>query len=202
MIPLEQVLGGNAVHAGIGSRVIAAGIALAFCLGAPVARAADPFTLRSPAFEDNGLFAAKNGGDLKGNPNCFGDNVSPPLAWSDPPEGTRSLALLMVDPEGGAGLGSVHLVTYGIPSGLMALAEGEASKPSDKFTGGKNGRGVGTYSGPCPPPGGWHHYVFTLIATDLDPKALPPGLTRDELFAALKGHAKGAAGLIGRFRHP
>jgi hypothetical protein len=43
---------------------------------------------------------------------------------------------------------------------------------------------------------------LTLIATDLDPKALQPGMTRDELFAALNGHAKGAAGLILRFRHP
>jgi hypothetical protein len=41
-----------------------------------------------------------------------------------------------------------------------------------------------------------------VIATDLDPKALPPGITRDQLFAALAGHTKIAAGLIGRFRHP
>ncbi|EOH1071922.1 YbhB/YbcL family Raf kinase inhibitor-like protein, partial [Cronobacter sakazakii] len=53
--------------------------------------------------------------------------------------------------------------------------------------------------GPCPPPGsGAHHYTFTLIATDL-PADLPPGLTREELFTKLKGHALAATGLIGRF---
>jgi hypothetical protein len=185
---------------GIGSFVIVGCLVLAGGLAAQAAYAADPFTLRSPALEDNGLFAVKNAGNDK-NPNCVGENVSPPLAWSNPPAGARSFALLMVDPEGGAGLGSVHLVAYGLLPDLTALAEGEVSQPSDKFVGGKNGRGVATYSGPCPPPGGWHHYTFTLIATDLDPKALPPGLTRDELLAALKGHAKGGAGLIARFKH-
>ena len=62
--------------------------------------------------------------------------------------------------------------------------------------------GLPIYFGPCTPPGDWHHYTFTLIATDLDPKALQPGMTRDELFAALAGHTKIAAGLVVRFRHP
>jgi hypothetical protein len=51
-------------------------------------------------------------------------------------------------------------------------------------------------------PAVWAHYTFIFIGTDLDPKALPPGLTRDQLFTALAGHTKGAVGLIGRFRHP
>ncbi len=55
---------------------------------------------------------------------------------------------------------------------------------------------------PRPPPGAPHHYNFTLIATDLDPKELPPGLTRDELLAKLVGHGKDAAGLVGLFRYP
>ena len=68
---------------------------------------------------------------------------------------------------------------------------------------GKNSIGWQTYFGPCPPATvGWHHYVLTLIATDLDPKALQPEMNRDELLAAVKGHAKAAAGLVLRFRHP
>ncbi len=60
--------------------------------------------------------------------------------------------------------------------------------------------GLGYYFGPWTPPAtGMHHYTFTLIATDLDPKELPAGLTRDELFAKLQGHTKGAAGLVGLF---
>jgi len=47
-----------------------------------------------------------------------------------------------------------------------------------------------------------HHYTFTLIATDLEPGELPPGLSRDELLAKLTGHTKGATGLIGQFGSP
>jgi phosphatidylethanolamine-binding protein (PEBP) family uncharacterized protein len=85
---------------------------------------------------------------------------------------------------------------------VTGFAEGELSSPSDKYVGGKSMMGLATYFGPCPPPGDWHHYKFTLIATDLDSKALQPGMTRDELFAALNGHTKGAALLIVRFRRP
>ena len=52
------------------------------------------------------------------------------------------------------------------------------------------------------PPGAPHHYTFTLIATDLEPNALQPGMTRDELIKALDGHAKGATGIIGTFSKP
>jgi len=178
------------------------GIAL-FCLSVSAnAIAADEFSLSSPSFEDNGKLAVKNAGNDKSNPNCVGENISPPLEWRNPPAGTKSFALILFDPEGRAGLGGVHWVAYGIPASVTRLVEGEASKPSEKFRGGKGTRNLDTYSGPCTPPGDWHHYTFTLIATDLDPTALQPGMTRDELLAALSGHAKGAAGLIGRFRRP
>jgi Raf kinase inhibitor-like YbhB/YbcL family protein len=174
---------------------------VALLLAGNAAVAAEPFKLTSPTLEDNAPLATKNAGNDKSNPNCVGENISPPLAWSNPPEGTKSYALLMVDPEGRLGLGVVHWVAYGIPASVTGFAEGEVSKESDKFVGGKSTRNLPIYFGPCTPPGDWHHYTFTLIATDLEPKALQPGLTRDELLAALNGHAKGAAGLIGRFKH-
>jgi Raf kinase inhibitor-like YbhB/YbcL family protein len=180
-------------------------LAIATLGTAPAARAADVFTLSSPAFPDNGTLAVKNAGsDTKRSPNCVGENVSPPLAWTNPPAGTKSFALLLFDPEGRAPAGVSHMVVYGIPADVTGFAEGELSKPSEKYVGGKDLMGVSTYFGPCTPPNtDWHHYTFTLIATDLDPKALPPGLTRDELAKALlPGHVKGAAGLVGRFRHP
>jgi Raf kinase inhibitor-like YbhB/YbcL family protein len=171
---------------------------------APAAQppAAEPFTLTSPAFADNAPLAVKNAGDRKDNPNCVGQSISPPLKWANPPAGVTSYALVLVDPEGRGGLGVVHMVTYGIPASVTGFAEGELGKESDKFVGGKSTMGLPTYFGPCTPPGDWHHYTFTLIATDLDPKALQPGMTRDELFTALGGHAKGGAGVVGRFRHP
>ncbi len=189
----------------IGHLLLAGAVALASCGIAAAARADDDhyFKLRSPDFKDNGKMARKfAGNNPPSNPNCVGQNISPAFTWSNPPAGTVSYALLMLDPEGRGGMGVSHWVAYGIPVSVTGFAQGEVSKPSDKYVGGKSLMGVGTYSGPCTPPGDWHHYTFTLIATDLDPKALQPGLTRDELFQQLNGHTKGAAGLIGRFTKP
>lgn len=63
------------------------------------------FALTSSTFKDGTMLAVKNAGNIKGNPNCIGDNVSPPLAWSNVPAGTKSFALIMYDPEGRGGLG-------------------------------------------------------------------------------------------------
>lgn len=196
--------------------IAAAGLVLAAGTAISPARAAGVLTLTSPAYQDNGVLAAKSASSravaeelhLPFAANCVGQNISPPLAWENPPAGTKSFALVMRDPEGLAPAGVDHLVVYGIPASVTQFAEGALSKPSDAFVGGKNRMGIGAYFGPCPPPNAdWHHYTLTLIATDLDPKALPPGLTRDELTKALgvgtpTNHVKGSAGLILRFRHP
>jgi Raf kinase inhibitor-like YbhB/YbcL family protein len=168
------------------------------------ARAADALTLTSSAVQDNGILAAKNAcSDKQRSPNCVGENISPPLAWSNVPDGTKSFALLLFDPEGRAPAGVSHMVIYGIPADVKGFAEGELSKPSDKFVGGKSTMNQAVYWGPGTPPNtDWHHYTFTLVATDLDPKALEPGMTREELAAALKDHVKGSAGLVTRFKHP
>jgi Raf kinase inhibitor-like YbhB/YbcL family protein len=182
--------------------MLALGVAaLATCFGG-TAQAAEAFTLTSTTFKDGALLPKKASGDMAGNANCIGDNVSPQLGWSGAPAGTRSFALTMVDPEGRRGLGVYHWVAYGISPDVTSFAEGEASRPSDKYVGGKSTQGIGVYSGPCPPPGPPHHYTFIVIATDLDAKDLPPGLTLPELWAKLDGHAKGAAGLVGLFRNP
>ena len=186
----------------IGRLFIAGAIVAAASVGGQAARAADPFMLTSSAYKDNAPLKTKNAGDNKANPNCVGQNVSPPVAWANPPDGTVSYALVLYDPEGRGGLGVVHMVTYGIPRSVSGFAEGELGQPSAKYVGGKSTMEKATYFGPCTPPGDWHHYTFTLIATDLDPKALQPGLTKDELFTQLTGHTKGAAGLVVRFRHP
>jgi Raf kinase inhibitor-like YbhB/YbcL family protein len=190
--------------------LLAGGVVLA-ALGSGIAQAAGVFTLTSPAYQDNAALAARNVASravaeqlhLPFAANCVGENVSPPLAWHDPPAGTKSYALLMFDPEGRAPAGVSHMVLYGIPASVTGFAEGELSQPSEKFVGGKNLMGVGIYFGPCTPPNvDWHHYTLTLVATDLDPKTLQPGMTREQLTAALNGHVKGSAGLILRFRHP
>ena len=178
---------------------LASGLVLAACTGA---LAADPFMLRSSSFEDGAKLAVKNAGNNKSNPNCVGENVSPALSWSNPPAGTNSYALLMFDPEGRPPGGVSHWVAYGIPVSVSGFAEGEVSKTGDKYVGGKSTLNLPSYWGPCTPPGAPHHYTFTLMATDLEPTALAPGLTRDEVIKALDGHAKGATGLIGTFSKP
>ena len=181
-------------------------------VAAKQAVAADVFTLKSSTFDDGKIMpkkVANSAANTQSNPNCVGDNVSPEFSWSNVPEGTKSFVMLMTDPEGRGGAGVVHWVAYGIPSSVTGFAEGEVSKPSDKYVGGKSTRGVGFYSGPCTPPNTMpHHYTFVLIPSDFDPKELPPGLTRDEVAAKIAPdngppvHAKADAGLVGLFVNP
>jgi Raf kinase inhibitor-like YbhB/YbcL family protein len=182
--------------------VLASAIALLTFCGTQAASAEGVFTISSPSFADGQRLAVKNAGNNKSNPNCVGENISPALNWANPPEGTKSYALLMFDPEGRPPGGVVHWVAYGIPVSVTGFAEGEVSKPSDKYVGGQGTAKQSIYLGPCTPPGAPHHYTFTLIATDLEPTALKAGLTRDELFKELEGHAKRGTGLIGTFSKP
>ena len=169
---------------------------------AGTASAADIFTLSSSTFKDGAMMPKKVSGDIKANPNCVGQNVSPQFSWTNVPAGTTSLALVMTDPDG-RGTGVDHWIAYGIPASVTSFAEGETGKPSDKFIGGIGTAKQTLYVGPCTPPNQTaHHYTFILIATDLDPKALPAGLTKLELFDKLTGHVKGSTGMIGLFRNP
>lgn len=174
---------------------------LAMALGASISatHAAAVFSISSPDFNDNAILAKKFAGATKGNISCTGENVSPALSWTNPPKGTKSFALIMVDLVGAKGLGVNHFVGYNIPSERTSFAQGELSEGTG-YTGGKNSPGTLHYHGPCPPVGtGQHHYNFTLIATDLPASELEQGLTREELLQRLKGHALGAVGLIGRY---
>ena len=182
----------------LGKPLAAAAGALLLCGAAQAA----PFSLTSSSFKDSTPLQQKMAGSNKSNPNCVGDNVSPELSWANAPDGTKSYALLMIDPEGRNGLGVIHWLAYNIPASVTSFAEGEASRPSDKYTGGTGTAKQHTYIGPCTPPNTtYHHYTFVMVATDLEPN-LPPGLTYDELIPKLEGHAKGAAGLVALFKHP
>lgn len=188
----------------------AAAVTLAFGVGATTANAAGLFTLASKTFADGQMMPKKmsNANPSGKNANCVGENVSPELHWTNVPAGTKSLVLLMFDPEGRAPFGVSHWVAYGIdPSKVTGFAEGAASKDSDQYVGGKSLMGVGHYSGPCTPPNQTpHHYTFTLIATDFAPGELPKGLTREELTAKFGSppspHVKSVSGLIGLFINP
>jgi Raf kinase inhibitor-like YbhB/YbcL family protein len=173
-------------------------------VGLDTARAAGAFAVTSSAFKDNDLLDQKFAG--KGGPRkCDGENISPPLQWSNAPEKTKSFAIIIHDDAGEHGLGTDHWIAYGIPASITSLTEGEASKPpySGNYVGGKNIIGKPLYLGPCPDAGELpHHFQFTVVATDLEPGALDPGLDREVLLKALKGHSLVAASIIGRYaRH-
>jgi Raf kinase inhibitor-like YbhB/YbcL family protein len=131
---------------------------------------------------------------------CTGANLSPPLSWSDVPAGTKSLALILADPDAPSGV-FYHWVTYNLPpssTGLPADAP-RIAELSDGARQGVNSFGTIGYSGPCPPHGAPHHYHFRLFALDskLD---LSAGADAKELEAAMKGHTLASADLVGTFQ--
>jgi Raf kinase inhibitor-like YbhB/YbcL family protein len=190
--------------------VVAAGALVVTSL-CTAAIAADPFTLTSTMFKDGTMVPQKitnSKANNPQNPNCVGENVSPQLSWLAPPSGTKSYAITVVDPEARGSAGVVHWIAYGIAAEVTGFEEGETSKPSPKFVGGKGSSGKDVWQGPCTPAGAPHHYTFVLIATDLDAKELSPGLTREELLTKLippapaASHVKGTTGLVGLWRKP
>ena len=169
--------------------------------------AASYFTLTSTSIKDGARIPVKFGADDPKRPcrpgsteicPCPGQNVSPQLAWSNPPAGSKSFAILMYDVDGQFGAGVSHWVAYNIAPTVHELAEGEGTA-GKKFTGGSGTRGNPNYLGPCPPRGdGPHHYLITVIALDLEPN-LSPGLTRDAFLTAVKGHQLAASSIGGLF---
>lgn len=158
------------------------------------------FAISSSSFTDGGMIALPQVGP---DPACgSGEARTPQLSWENLPDGTRSLALVMFDPDGGKGLGVVHWIVYNIDPALDSLEAGEGGQSTQTLTLGRNSRGTLTYRGPCPPTGdNPHHYVLTLIATDLEPGSLPPGLDHQGLMDALRGRALGAQSLVGKYGH-
>ena len=178
-------------------------LAFAFVPGALNAAEIAPqhFTLSSPAFTDDAMLPLKYAGGVQCGSNSQGGDVSPPLTWSNPPAGTKSFALMMIDPDGRRGLGSVHWVAYDIPATRTGLNEGEGGAPTKEIIGGKNSRGSTIYAGPCGPPADApHHYVIDVIALDIAPGSLQPGLDRDQLLKMIDGHSLGPASLVVRYR--
>ncbi len=127
---------------------------------------------------------------------CDDKNISPPLAWTEPPSGAKGLALIADDPDAG---GFVHWVVYNLPASARGLPESVPSGP-DISGGGKQGKntfGKVGYGGPCP-PSGTHHYVFRLYALDAVLN-LADGASANDVKAALQGHVLTQAELIGTY---
>ncbi len=124
-----------------------------------------------------------------------GPDVSPPLAWSGIPAGTRELALICDDPDAPTPKPWVHWVLYKLPPTLAGLKEGETGGGLQGVT----DFGRASWNGPMPPRGhGIHHYHFKLYALDR-PLDVKPGLTKDQLLDAMKGHILDQGELVGTY---
>jgi len=164
-------------------------------LGVSLARpggAAMAFRLESSAFASGATIPRKHA--------CDGEDRSPPLAWTDPPAGTKSFALVCDDPDAPAGTW-VHWVLYGVPAGATSLPEGVPPTLAldDGSRQGTNDFQKPGYGGPCPPRGGAHRYYFRLYALDTELN-LAAGVKRHQLEAAMKGHILAQTELIGTYQ--
>ena len=156
--------------------------------GAPAAA----MKITSSAFQPDGAIPKKY--------SCDGQDISPPLAWSDAPAGTKSFALIMDDPDARPDTW-VHWVLYDLPATAHDLPE-NVPKQKELASGARNGVNgepkIG-YEGPCPPPGPVHNYHFKLYALDAK-LGLAAGATKAEVEKAMKGHVLGEAELVGLFK--
>jgi len=141
------------------------------------------FSVTSLAFHD--------GDTISRQFTCDGADAAPPLMLSNPPEATRSFALILDDRDAPKGT-FTHWLAYDIPTGNGELAVTEGKTLRNSF--GRSG-----YGGPCPPPGdGPHRYVFTVYAVDA-PSLRLQGNSREDLEAALKTHTLATARMMGRY---
>jgi Raf kinase inhibitor-like YbhB/YbcL family protein len=148
--------------------------------------------LLSPTFRDGERLPARYTADA--------EDLSPPLRWSNPPVGTRSLAIACDDPDAPSGM-FVHWLAWNIPPDQRHLNEGiSATAASVSICEGQNGFGTRGYAGPNPPPGERHRYAFHVYALDtrID---LPADATRIELDDAMVGHVLAEGMLIGKYDH-
>ena len=139
------------------------------------------------------------GEDIPRQYTCDGEDLSPHLTWTDPPEGTRSLALICDDPDAPVGTWT-HWLLWGLAPEARELPEG---MPTDPQLEGGLRQGVTDfrrlgYGGPCPPKGKPHRYFFHLYALDTT-IGLVPGADQRKLREAMEGHALGEAQLMGRY---
>lgn len=142
-----------------------------------------PLTVSSPALDKNGMIATKY--------TCDGENINPEISILDIPADTKTLALIMDDPDAPKGTFD-HWIMWNIP------VESKIKENTAPGIQGKNGKGESMYTGPCP-PSGTHHYHFKVYALD-EKLDLSPGSDKKMLEKAMKGHILASGELIGLYK--
>ena len=140
--------------------------------------------LRSRNFED--------GGRIPSEFTCDGRDVSPQLSWEDVPDGTKSFALSVVDPDAPGGT-FIHWLVYGIPEDVEEVGQGSLPNGAKQI---RNDFGKEEYGGPCP-PSGTHRYIFTLYALDTEHLE---GVDEYNFFERVKEHTLGKAEVTGLYK--
>ena len=131
---------------------------------------------------------------------CSCAGQSPPLSWSQPPQGTKSFALVVDDPDAPSGTFR-HWGAYDIPANLRSLDAGAGNSAGSAFAQALNDFGKPGYGAPCPPPGhGPHHYRFRLFALDVDKLAIPANGKASDVESEANKHLVGQARLTGVFQ--
>ncbi len=150
----------------------------------------DKIIIKSTAFIEGGMIPAKY--------TCKGGDVSPQLSWENAPKETKSLAIIMDDPDAPSG-DFVHWVIFDIPLEFKAIGEGFPKQNilPNGITQGINDFGRIGYGGPCPPA--LHRYFFKIYALDIELK-LEPGIAKGDLEKAMKGHIIAQGQIIGKFQ--
>lgn len=145
------------------------------------------FTLSSPAFGDAGFLPAEF--------TCDGAGISPPLAWTDAPEGTRSFALVAHDPDAPSG-DITHWLLFNLPGEAAHLPAGVDGEGVP----GTNSEDAIGYLAPTPPPGDpAHRYIFTLYALSTDRLGLDDSARREALENSFEDHLLAQAQLVGLY---
>ena len=147
--------------------------------------------ITSSAFSDGALIPIKY--------TCDGDDISPPLVWSDIPENTASFVLINDDPDAPVGTWD-HWILFNLDGKTTELAENVDLSKLAGVQLGRNSWRRNDYGGPCPPYG-THRYFFKLYALDMK-LDLPAGSSKQDIKKAMAGHILAEAELLGRYKRP
>ena len=138
--------------------------------------------------------AFTNGDEIPDKYGCRGADVNPPLEFGGQPSDSKTLALIVSDPDAPHGT-FYHWIMWNLPSSQTSIPEGWAA-PASVIVG-VNGFGTRNWQGPCP-PSGTHHYHFTIYALD-EPLNLPSTASTTEILAAIGNHALAKGELVGTY---
>ncbi len=162
---------------------------------------AQEFSLKSNAIEPNSFLSESQ---LFNGFGCTGKNISPDLSWTSGPNGTKSYAITVYDPDAPTGSGWWHWVVYNIPSTTTELVTGAGSESGEMLPkGAVQGRtdfGINGFGGACPPEGDKaHRYIFTIYALKIEKIELPKDASSALIGFMINTNSLGKASFVAKY---